>query len=406
MSLTINNILEYAEEVDAREKGPKCMTRNEKDSEKEGFSEDCLVLKVQVKKTVLENKEKLPVLFYIHGGGFNGGSGQLDSSKAVNYQGVTVVSVNYRLGPFGFLYLNEPEEGQDFQGNWGLLDQQAGMKWVHMFAGLFGGDKDSVTINGASAGSESVWRHFTMPSSWPYFTRVAPTGIGLVAGSKSAGKKTKKLTNATFKEAGCAENDLKCLRAISVADLKAAVGKAENVGRNDNTAMVLNSAFAPVHTSDMFESTLFDDIYEGRFKPNTDILWAYTQWEAFGMSNGFIGGAVRPGGLLEEYRKDFTDAKAATGHKVPYPYPHYIYEKLFGEDATLLDLVLHVFGCTEGEDCEDQLARFCVATQFACSGKYAMDNNFKGQRDDVGNYYPVQYEEPNCAKDEATGKFE
>merc|ERR1719454_748385 len=59
-------IKKYASEVDAREKGPKCMTRNEKDSEAEGFSEDCLVLKVQVKKTVLESKEKIPVLFYIH----------------------------------------------------------------------------------------------------------------------------------------------------------------------------------------------------------------------------------------------------------------------------------------------------------------------------------------------------
>ena len=207
------------------------MTRNAKDTEEEGFSEDCLVLKVQVKKEILEKREKLPVLFYIHGGGFNGGSGQLDSSKAVNYQHVTVVSVNYRLGPFGFLYLNDREDGQDFQGNWGLLDQQAGMKWVSMFAGLFGGDKESVTINGASAGSESVWRHFTMESSWPYFTRVAPTGIGLVAGSKSAGKKTKKLTDATFKEAGCDPDDLKCLRDVSVDDLKAAVTEAENVGR-------------------------------------------------------------------------------------------------------------------------------------------------------------------------------
>ena len=99
-----------------------------------------------------------------------------------------VVSVNYRLGPFGFLYLNEAEADQEWQGNWGLLDQQAGLKWVYSFAGLFGGDRNKVTLTGGSAGSESCWRQFTIPSSWPYFHQMAPVGIGLLTGIKSPHK--------------------------------------------------------------------------------------------------------------------------------------------------------------------------------------------------------------------------
>ena len=122
------------------------------------------------------------------------------------------IGVNYRLGAWGWFYLNEKEDDQEWQGkntagsiqelsgqarpkfgeglthqpdssdlilgNWGLLDQQAGLKWVHSFAGIFGGDKNMVTLTGGSAGSESCWRHFTIPSSWPYFHQMAPVGIG------------------------------------------------------------------------------------------------------------------------------------------------------------------------------------------------------------------------------------
>ena len=59
-----------------------------------------------------------------------------------------------------------------------------GLKWLHSFAGLFGGDNNQVTLTGGSAGSESCWRQFTIPSSWPYFQRMAPAGIGLLTGIK------------------------------------------------------------------------------------------------------------------------------------------------------------------------------------------------------------------------------
>ena len=184
--------LNYDDLVDANISSKKCMTLSNDDwSASSDVSEDCLYLKIQVAKTVLEQKEKRPIVYYIHGGGFNGGTGQGDRKKAVLNQDVVAVGVNYRLGPWGFLQLNELEEGQTWRGSWGLQDQVAGMKWMNVFGGIFGGDPNNLTLIGGSAGSESCWRHFTTPYAWPYFTRIAATGIGLVAGSKGDGRANK-----------------------------------------------------------------------------------------------------------------------------------------------------------------------------------------------------------------------
>ena len=118
--------------------------------------------------------------------------------NAVLNQDVTVAAVNYRLGPWGFLQLNEVEDKQQWRGHFGLQDQVAGMKWMNAFGGIFGGDKDEITIIGASAGSESCWRHLTTPYAWPYFKRVAATGIGLVAGSKADGRALKVFIKSIF----------------------------------------------------------------------------------------------------------------------------------------------------------------------------------------------------------------
>ena len=212
--------------------------------------EDCLFMSIAVKKEYIKNKTKVPILYHIHGGGFTSGSGMNASTKAALYQDVMVVGVNYRLGNWGFFYLNEKEDDQDWQGNWGLLDQQAGLKWLHSFAGIFGGDKNMVTLTGGSAGSESCWRQFTIPGSWPYFHQMAPVGIGLLTGIKSP-HKIERLSNAFFQEAGCDLNDMDCMRAIPDANILDIANKAGNAMRFDDVAMVLNGSFAPTHRSDL-----------------------------------------------------------------------------------------------------------------------------------------------------------
>jgi para-nitrobenzyl esterase len=144
----------------ATEFGARCMQKpvfGDMGFRDSGDSEDCLFLNVWTPATI---NKKLPVMVWIYGGGFVAGStseGRQDGSVLAQ-QGVVVVSMNYRLGIFGFLVHPElaAESGRNSAGNYGLLDQLAALHWVHDNIAAFGGDPGNVTIFGESAGSFSV----------------------------------------------------------------------------------------------------------------------------------------------------------------------------------------------------------------------------------------------------------
>ena len=123
------------------------------------FSEDCLYLNVWTPAPGKPGK-KLPVAMWIHGGAYTGGWGfepEFDG-KVWAEKGVVLVTINYRLGVFGFLthpFLTE-ESPHHVSGNYGILDQIAALKWVHNNIAAFGGDPDNITILGQSAGAGSV----------------------------------------------------------------------------------------------------------------------------------------------------------------------------------------------------------------------------------------------------------
>lgn len=122
-----------------------------------GGSEDCLFLNIWVPAN---HAVKLPVMVWIYGGGFAAGSTSEPRQDGTNLarQGVVVVSMNYRLGIFGFFVHSElaQESGHNAAGNYGFLDQLEALKWVHENIGEFGGDPGNITIFGESAGSFSV----------------------------------------------------------------------------------------------------------------------------------------------------------------------------------------------------------------------------------------------------------
>ena len=108
-------------------------------------AEDCLFINVWRPSDVSADA-KLPVYVFIHGGGFiNGSSNQADMSEIVEKTGVVGVSFNYRLGPLGFF--SHPDVAKD-SGDFGLMDQQAALRWVHENITAFGGDPTRVTIGG------------------------------------------------------------------------------------------------------------------------------------------------------------------------------------------------------------------------------------------------------------------
>jgi para-nitrobenzyl esterase len=140
--------------------------------------EDCLTLNVT---TPGPASGRLPVLVWIHGGGFVIGSGSqplYDGTALARRGEVVVVTINYRLGPLGFLFLGDlcPElEGA--VGNCGLRDQVAALEWVHENAAAFGGDPENVTIFGESAGGMSVATLLGMPAARRLFARaIAQSG--------------------------------------------------------------------------------------------------------------------------------------------------------------------------------------------------------------------------------------
>ena len=123
-----------------------------------GKSEDCLYLNVWT--PVKSAKEKLPVLVWIYGGGFSFGSNAepVSNGEKLAKKGVVLVSIAYRVGQLGFLAHPElsAENPNHVSGNYGLLDQIAGLKWIQKNIAAFGGDPDQVTIFGESAGGISV----------------------------------------------------------------------------------------------------------------------------------------------------------------------------------------------------------------------------------------------------------
>jgi para-nitrobenzyl esterase len=189
-------------------------------------TEDCLYLNVTTPRN--PGKKKLPVMFWIHGGGFYSGSGSLYGAQRLAAEGdVIVVTLNYRLGVFGFLAHPSLDDATHKSGDYGLEDQQAALRWVHQNARAFGGDAGNVTLFGESAGGLSTCAHLAAPASaglfqraiiqsgpctmaeeWPY-----PEGNWTVRSRKVAEEQGA----ATAAKLHC--GDAACLRGASVADL-------------------------------------------------------------------------------------------------------------------------------------------------------------------------------------------
>ncbi|MEJ3750725.1 carboxylesterase family protein [Actinomycetes bacterium KLBMP 9797] len=125
--------------------------------------EDCLYLNVTVPREAPPGA-RLPVLLWVHGGGFVNGTAT-DYRRLAAAADVVVVTVNYRLGPLGFLSTPVLDRDGQPSGNYGLQDQTAALRWVRRNAARFGGDPHNVTLFGQSSGARSVCAHLAAPAS-------------------------------------------------------------------------------------------------------------------------------------------------------------------------------------------------------------------------------------------------
>lgn len=196
--------------------GPQAMQRpiwSDMIFRSDGTSEDCLYLNVWAPAKTAN--EKLPVLVYFYGGGLIAGDGSeyRYDGESMAKKGIVTITVNYRLGIFGFLAHPEltKESAHHSSGNYGLMDQHAALVWVQKNIAAFGGDPDKVTIAGESAGSMSVCAQVASPLSKGLF-------VGAIgeSGSMLGNLSPVPLTDAEQKGVQFAEK----IGAASLADLR------------------------------------------------------------------------------------------------------------------------------------------------------------------------------------------
>ncbi|XP_046397409.1 venom carboxylesterase-6-like [Ischnura elegans] len=189
------------------------------------ISEDCLFLNVYTPKrpTKGENHGRLPVIIYIHPGAYATWSGQ-SSEWGAHYwmdKDVVLVTINYRLGSFGFLSTGDSV----VPGNNGLKDQVLAMQWVQANIECFGGDKNLVTLLGYSAGGASVNFHMASKLSQHLFHRgismggTASCGWAMQKNQREMLRKQAKLLNCPYDEKATSKQIVDCLRRISTEEL-------------------------------------------------------------------------------------------------------------------------------------------------------------------------------------------
>lgn len=212
--------------------GPRCMQTDAPGTtfRSLSMSEDCLYLNVWAPAASPPNA-KLPVLVYFHGGGFAVGDGSEPRYDGSNLaaRGMIVVTLNYRLGPFGFMMY--PDAAHDSAtgaaGNYGLLDQQAALRWVRDNIETFGGDPKQVTIGGETTGAMAVSAHMAAPSSRGLFARaIGESGGAFPPTAFWKREKAEKVAQAFATRLGAGSLD--ALRSLSAEKLQEAMGNRQN----------------------------------------------------------------------------------------------------------------------------------------------------------------------------------
>lgn len=260
---------------DTTEFGPQCHN-GMSDIEDESVSEDCLYLNVFAPTTRPSESTLFPVIVYIHGGGFRSGSANRFDGKwwvEDGYDGepVLLVTINYRLGSFGFVHhpvLTDDEQidtagstltrTDDSWGNYGIRDQIKALEWVKENIAEFGGDPDNVTIMGESAGCWSVLAHMTSPLSEGLFHKAICESQGPMINSfEHAITLGEQLLGPDYMNCtGEEQNPLQCLRDAPADAFTEAHKKFQNINDDIRYVGAVDGILYPDHPFRIFEDGL------------------------------------------------------------------------------------------------------------------------------------------------------
>ncbi|MYQ75580.1 MULTISPECIES: carboxylesterase/lipase family protein [unclassified Streptomyces] len=260
----------WSDTLDARTPGNACAQPTDQPiAIAGGGSEDCLYLNVTT--PAARSSRPRPVIVWIHGGSFVYGDGASYGAArlAAAGQGAVVVTVNYRLGVFGFL----TAPGLRAPANLGLLDQQAALRWVARNAAAFGGDPDNVTLMGQSGGGYSVCAQLVSPGARGLFHKAIVQSAGCVGPDGSFTRaQAEERGRAVVAAAGCEDPEAvdSWLRSLSTADLVAASGSGHD-------------AYRPVVDGEVVPEAPAEAVAAGRFA-RVPVLHGSTRDEMSGLA--------------------------------------------------------------------------------------------------------------------------
>lgn len=221
-----------------------------------GQSEDCLTLNVWT--PAKKKKANLPVMVWIYGGGYIAGttSEPRQDGEHLAHKGVVVVSMNYRLGLFGFFVHPDlvAESPQHASGNYGLMDQTAALQWVQRNIRNFGGDPENVTLFGESAGSFSVSAQMASPLAQGLFEHAIGESGGAFSARGLAFQRLakKEKSNTDWALATFGTSDLAALRAMSAQDLMTKMASPASAMRSP-VGPDVDGYFLPESVADIFK---------------------------------------------------------------------------------------------------------------------------------------------------------
>jgi para-nitrobenzyl esterase len=229
-------------------------------------SEDCLGLNVWT--PARSSSDKLPVMVWIHGGGFAIGSSAqtVYDGEPLAAQGVVVVSINYRLGVFGFLAhpALSKESPQGVSGNYALLDMIAALRWVNRNIAAFGGDPGNVTIFGESAGGTAVCLLMVLPEAKGLFHRVISESAAWINLPLSRSREPSYGRIAAEQFGAKLGADIGALRSKSTADIMKLAGNPmmnpEASARGEEYMPVIDGVVLPDDPAGLFTSGKFHNV--------------------------------------------------------------------------------------------------------------------------------------------------
>lgn len=267
-------------------------------------SEDCLYLNVWTPGT---DDTRRPVMVWIHGGGFRGGSGSLPiyrGSTLAKRGDVVMVTINYRLGPLGFLHLNEATGGRiPSTGNEGLLDQVAALEWVRANIAAFGGDPDNVTIFGESAGGMSVGALLGLPAAKGLFDKAI-----LMSGSASTAatlNRAMKVAERFLGVLGLKGSDVEALRSLTAEQLLGAALETSSPAAVRDDPEMAGMTMQPVVDGRVQPALPLDAVANGSIDGIPVLLGSnLNEWKLFAGLNPAIA-EVDEAGLPGRFRDRF-----------------------------------------------------------------------------------------------------